>query len=90
MHIFFKSTHEIFQKFDNYEIWTCEIVGKDKSGNFIYETCDFDSPDIAIWCVYGHFVRGLVVGGLECISEHDTLKEAEEFMKALPILPPRL
>ena len=53
--IYFKPTDKIFQKFENYEIWPCTIVGKDILGNPIYETCDFDNPDIAIWCVYGHF-----------------------------------
>lgn len=80
--IYFESNGEIFQKFDNYEIWPCSIVGKDKAGDFIYETCGFDDPDIAIWCVYGHFRTG----GLECVSDHDTLKDAEEFEKTLPVL----
>jgi hypothetical protein len=78
--IYFKSTDEIFRKFENYEIWPCAIVGKDNSGSFIYETCNFDDPDIAIWCVYGHFH----IGGLECISDHNTLEEAEEFERTLP------
>lgn len=69
--------------FENYEIWPCTIIGKDSSDNTIYEMCGFDDPDIAIWCVYGHFH----IGGLECISDHDTLKDAVEFMDKLPILP---
>jgi len=79
--IYFESTNEIFRQFENYEIWPCTIVEKNNSGNFIYETCDFDDPDIAIWCVYGH----LQTGGLECISDHKTLKEAERFERTLPI-----
>ena len=78
--IYFESTDDVFRKFDNYEIWPCTIVGKDSSDNFIYETCDFDDSDIAIWCVYGH----LQTGGLECISDHETYEEAKEFMEALP------
>jgi hypothetical protein len=78
--VYFESTDKIFQKFENYEIWPCRIVGKDNLGNPIYETCDFDDLDIAIWCVYGHFY----IGGLECISDHNTLEEAEEFERALP------
>jgi len=80
--IYFESKDEIFKKFDNYEIHPCAIVGKNELGDFIYEACDFDDPDIAIWCVYGHFCTG----GLECISDHDTLKDAEEFEKTLPVL----
>lgn len=83
--IYFESTDVIFQKFDNYEIWPCIVVGKDSSDNFIYETCDFGNPDIAIWCVYGHFYTG----GIDCISDHDTLKEAEEFENTLPVLKPK-
>lgn len=82
--IYFKPTDKIFHKFENYEIWPCTIIGKNISGDPIYETCGFDDLDIAIWCVYGHFYTG----GLECISDHDTLEEAEEFMmKVLPKLP---
>ncbi len=80
--IYFKSTDEIFHKFENYEIWPCVIVGKSNSGEPIYETCDFDDVNIAIWCVYGH----LHIGGLECISDHDTLEESEKFKSDLPIL----
>lgn len=54
------------------------------SGEPIYETCDFDDVNIAIWCVYGH----LHIGGLECISDPDTLEEAEGFMmEELPSSP---
>ena len=80
--IYFEPTDKIFQKFENYEIWSCLIAEKANSTHIIYETCDFDDPDIAIWCVYGHFLTG----GLECISDHNTLGEAEEFERALPIL----
>ncbi len=80
--IYFKPIDEIFHKFDNYEIWPCTVVDKDISGDLIYETCGSDDLDIAIWCVYGHFR----IGGLECISDHDTLEEAEEFERTLPIL----
>jgi hypothetical protein len=79
---YFKSTDKIFQKFENYEIWPCAIVEKNILGDLIYETCNFDDRDVAIWCVYGHFSTG----GLECISDHDSLEEAEEFEKALPVL----
>lgn len=81
--IYFKPSDEIFLKFENYEIWPCTIVGRSISGEPIYETCGFDDLEIAIWCVYGHFFTG----GLECISDHDTLEEAEEFQKTLPELP---
>ena len=80
--IYFKSSDEIFQKFNNYEISPCQIVERDSSGEIIYEQCGFDSPDIAIWCVYGH----LRTGGLECISDHDTFEDAEEYKQILPIL----
>jgi hypothetical protein len=79
---YLESTDKIFHRFENYEIWPCAIVGKSNSGDLIYETCNFDDLDIAIWCVYGHFYTG----GIECISDHDTLKEAEEFERTLPIL----
>lgn len=78
--IYFKPTDEIFHKFENYEIHPCLIVGKSNSGDLIYETCDFEDLNIAIWCVYGHFYTG----GLECISDHETLEEAEEFERTLP------
>ena len=78
---YFESTDEIFQKFDNYEIWPCTIVGKDSSDNFVFETCDFYNLNIVIWCVYGHFY----IGGLECVSDHGTLEEAEGFKKTLPV-----
>ena len=77
--IYFESTDKIFQRFDNYEILPCVLLGQDDSGND-YESCNENDPDIAIWCVYGH----LQTGGLECISDHDTLKEAEEFERTLP------
>jgi hypothetical protein len=80
--IYFNPTDDIFHKFENYEIWPCVIVGESSSGDLIYETCGFEDLDIAIWSVYGHFYTG----GLECISDHDTLEEAEDFQKALPIL----
>ena len=79
---YFEPIDEIFQKFENYEIWPCVVVGKNSLGSLIYETCNFDDLDIAIWCVYGHFSTG----GLECMSDHDTLEEAEEFEMTLPIL----
>ena len=78
--VYFDSSDEIFHKFENYEIWPCAIVRKDNSGDLIYETCDFDDSDIAIWCVYGHFY----IGGLECISDHETYDEAIEFMETFP------
>lgn len=81
--IYFESTHEIFREFENYEIMPCLIVGTTDSGESIYETCDFDHPRIAIWCVYGHFH----IGGPDCISDHNTLEEAEEFMETLPKMP---
>jgi len=80
--VYFNSSDEIFHKFENYEIWPCTIVGKNNSSDLIYETCNFDDLDIAIWCVYGHFH----IGGLECISDHETLEEAEEFERTLPVL----
>lgn len=81
-YIYFESTDKIFQKFDNYEIMPCILLGQDDSGNNVYESCNADDPDIAIWCIYGHFQTG----GLECISDHDTYIEAEEFKKTLPVL----
>lgn len=81
-YIYFEPINEIFQKFENYEITPCLVVGYSGIGKIIYEACDFDDPDAAIWCVYGHFE----IGGRECISDHNTLKEAEEFEKILPIL----
>jgi hypothetical protein len=80
--IYFDATDKIFEEFNNYEIHPCLIVEKLNSGEIIYETCDFDHLDIAIWCVYGHFWHG----GLECISDHDSLEEADKFEKTLPIL----
>ena len=80
--IYFEMTNEIFYQFENYEIHPCCIVGELSSGEIIYETCNFDDPHIAIWCVYGHFRRG----GIECISDHNTLEDAEKFEKTLPAL----
>jgi len=76
-YIYFESTGEIFQKFDNYEIMPCVLLGQN-----VYESCNANDPDIAIWCVYGHFQTG----GLECISDHDTYVEAQAFEKTLPVL----
>lgn len=81
--VYFKPTDSIFQEFENYEIHPCLAIAEDKDGNLIYEQCAHDNPDIAIWCVYGHFLRG----GLECISDHKTLVDAELFEKTLPLLP---
>jgi len=81
-YIYFEPTDEIFARFENYEISPCLVVGISESGEIIYEACDFDHPNIAIWSVYGHFL----IGGRECISDHDTLRDAEEFEKSLPIL----
>lgn len=80
-YIFFESTHEIFQNFDNYEIWPCILLNPTDPTSF--DRCDFDDPDIAFWSVYGH----LKTGGLECISDHETFEEAEEFMETLPRMP---
>lgn len=79
---YFEATDEIFQKFDNYEIMPCVLLRQDDSGNG-YESCNADDPDIAIWCVYGHFQTG----GLECISDHKTYYEAKGFMETLPEMP---
>ncbi|MBK8421775.1 MAG: hypothetical protein IPL17_23780 [Anaerolineales bacterium] len=79
---YFEATDEIFQKFDNYEIMPCVLLGQDDSGND-YESCNADNPDIAIWCVYGHFQTG----GLECISDHKTYDESKRFMETLPEMP---
>ena len=81
-YVYFEPIDQIFHQFENYEITPCLIVGFTKSGEIIYEACDGDNPDIAIWCVYGHFP----IGGRECISDHNTLAEAEWFEKTLPIL----
>ena len=79
-YVYFEPTNEIFDRFENYEISPCLEVGVSESGEVVYEACDFDHPKIAIWCVYGHFP----IGGRECISDHDTLEEAEEFERTLP------
>lgn len=81
-YIYFEPTDRIFHQFENYEITPCLIVGFTNSAEIIYEACDVDNPDVAIWCVYGHFF----IGGRECISDHDTLEEAEEFERTLPVL----
>jgi len=81
-YIFFESTDEIFQKFDNYEIWPYVLLNPtDPNGGT--DRCDADDPDIAFWSVYGHFRTG----GLECISDHETYDEAKVFMETLPKMP---
>jgi hypothetical protein len=80
--IYFELSHEVFDRFENYEISPCRIVGHAETGEIIYEACSDDDPNIAIWCVYGHFL----IGGRECISYHAALEEAEEFERTLPIL----
>jgi len=80
--IYFESKDEIFRKFDNYEIWSCVLVGQTDL-RIDYESCNADDPDIAMWCVYGHFR----IGGLECISDNETYNEAKEFMETLPTMP---
>lgn len=80
-YIFIQPTDEIFQEFDNYEIWPCTLLNP--SNPTSCNRCDADNPDIAFWSVYGHFKTG----GLDCISDHETFEEAEEFMKTLPLMP---
>jgi hypothetical protein len=77
-YIFFGSTHEIFQRFDNYEIWPCILVNP--TDPTIFDRCEADDPNIAFWSVFGH----LTEGGLECISDHETYEEAIEHMETLP------
>jgi len=80
-YIFFESTDEIFQRFNNYEIWPYVLLNPTDPTR--YDRCDADDPDIAFWSVYGHFQTG----GLECISDHETYDEAKEFMETLPTMP---
>lgn len=84
-YIYFEPTDKIFADFENYEISPCLTLNISNSSEVIYEACNVDSPDIAIWCVYGH----LKTGGRECISDHQTYAEAIEYMKTLPNLPQR-
>lgn len=81
-YVYFEPPHEIFDRFENYEISPCCIVGCTETGETIHEACNDYDLNITIWCVYGHFL----IGGRECISDHETLEEAEEFEKTLPIL----
>ena len=80
--VYFESTHEIFQRFDNYEISPCVLV-EQKDSLPLYEFCNVDNPEIAMWCVYGHFRTG----GVECISDHYTYDEAKDFVANLPKMP---
>jgi len=84
-YIYFESTDSIYSKFDNYEIHPCIVISADENG-VIYEQCGFEERNIAIWCVYGHYIPSRNIGGLECLSDHDTLKEAREFFDNLPLL----
>ena len=81
-YLYIDSANKIFQQFENYEISPCLIIGTTESGEVIYEACDFDHPEIAVWCVYGHFLSG----GRECISDHNTIEDAENFERTLPVL----
>ena len=47
-----------FSRFDAYEVHPCVNLGKDDEGNDMYEQCDHDDPDIAVWVVYGHLKTG--------------------------------
>lgn len=80
-YIYFEPTDKIFSNFENYEISPC--LALNISDTIIYEACNANNPNIAIWCVYGH----LKTGGRECISDHQTYQEAIEHMKNLPNLP---
>ena len=83
-YIFLETTHEIFKRFDNYEIWPCILLDPADPTRFDrYEADDPDDPEVAFWSVYGH----LQTGGLECISDHETYEEAKEFMETLPPMP---
>lgn len=82
-YIYFFPDDEIFQKFDNYEIGPCALIIQNTQNDLIYEACNLGDPDIAIWCVFGHFQTG----GLECISDHKTYASAKRFLKTLPKLP---
>jgi hypothetical protein len=81
-YIYFEPPHEIFDRLENYEVSPCRAVGYTETGEIIYEACSGGDSNIAIWCVYGHFF----IGGRECVSDHDTLEEAEEFERTLPVL----
>ena len=85
MYIFFKPTDEIFQKFDNYEIWPCTLLNPTDPDSYVRygDANAVNDPEIAFWSVYGHFKTG----GVECISDHETYDEAKEFMETLPKMP---
>lgn len=82
-YVYYEPIDKIFADFENYEISPCLVVNIGNSSEVIYEACDVDHPEIAIWCVYGH----LKTGGRECISDHKTYTEAIEHMRTLPSLP---
>ena len=50
--VYYQSDDKVFEKFDNYEIWPCAFLGLDSLGNSVYESCDIDDENIAIWCVW--------------------------------------
>jgi hypothetical protein len=52
-YLYFKPTDEIFQLFDNYEIYPSKLVIP--SDPTMLNRCDDDDPDIACWSVFGHF-----------------------------------
>ena len=80
-YVYFKATDEIFQLFDNYEIWASKLLNPTDPTTL--DRCEDDDPDVACWSVFGH----LREGGVEYISDHETLEEAIEFMETLLQMP---
>ena len=80
-YVYFETTDVIFQSFDNCEIWPSTLLVPTDPTKL--ERCDVDDPDIACWSVFGH----LLTGGVECISDHQTLEEAIVHMESLPKMP---
>lgn len=64
------------EPFDCVEVHPCQIIEKGKNGKKdIVEQCE--PKDADFWSVYVHLKRG----GLECIADCVTKKEAETFEK---------
>jgi len=65
--------HPAIAGFDAIEVHPCCSIGRDLGGREQMEQCDRDSPDIAVWSVYGHQTGT----GLDCLGDYRTERDAE-------------
>lgn len=71
------------QGFDCFEVHPCRVVGEDKSLPIAIQSIEQCEPNEAeFWSVYVH----LIGGGLDCIADCETEKQANELVEFLKVL----